>query len=55
LGFEILGALCVCEQTIGLIVLTSIDFDDEALLVTGEVREKRTDRGLPPEMRVLDG
>src|SRR5262249_10328641 len=54
LRFEILTSLRVGENAIRPIMLPTVDLDDEALLMAGEVREVRTDRGLPPEMCLRD-
>jgi hypothetical protein len=44
------GSLCISGNVLRLIVLRSIDFDDEASFVAGEVSEVRTDGGLPAEV-----
>src|SRR5207248_917427 len=47
-------SLCISGNVLRLIVLRSINLDDEAPFMAGEVSEERTDRHLPSEMRVLD-
>src|SRR5258708_30488926 len=40
-------------RTVGM--LAAINLDDNFCLMTGEVREVRTDRRLPPKMMLLEG
>src|SRR5436309_6534341 len=47
-GLQIAGAPLIA-RAVG--VLAAIDFDDDPGLVAGEVREERTDRGLPAKVR----
>jgi hypothetical protein len=47
---KISGSLCISGNVLRLIVLRAIDLDDEAPFMAGEVREKGTNGGLPPEM-----
>src|SRR5262245_54180216 len=52
---KISGPLFISSNVLRLIVLRSVDLDDEPPFVAGEVCEVRTDGGLPSEMRVLNG
>jgi hypothetical protein len=54
IGLKISGSLCISDNVVRLAVLRAINLDDQSLFVAGEVSEVRTDRGLPPEVRVLD-
>jgi len=47
---KISGSLCISLNVLRLIVLRSVDLDDEAAFVASEVCEERTDGGLPPEV-----
>jgi hypothetical protein len=47
---KINGSFRIADNVIRLIVLRSIDLDDEAPFVAGEVSEVRTDGGLPAEV-----
>jgi hypothetical protein len=51
---QIDGSLCIPGNVLWLIVLRSINLDDEVPFVAGEVSEEGTDGGSPPEVRVLD-
>ena len=48
------GSLCISGNVLRLVVLRSIDFDDETPFVAGEISEVRTDRSLSAEVRVID-
>jgi hypothetical protein len=50
LRLKIRRPLCIPGNVLGLIVLRSINFDDEAPFMTGEVSEEGTDSGLPPKV-----
>jgi hypothetical protein len=54
LRLEIGGSSCILGDVLRLIVLRSIDLDDEAPFMTGEVSEEGTNCPLPAEVRVLD-
>jgi hypothetical protein len=51
---EILGSLGVRRDVVRLIMLPAIDFNDDAILVTGEIRKVRTYRRLSAEIGALD-
>src|SRR5262249_31577097 len=52
---KISGSLFISGNVVGIIMLRSIDLDDESPFVAGEVSEEGVEWGLSPEMRVLDG
>ena len=50
LSSEIYRSLCISDNIFRLIVLRSIDLDDKAPFMAGEISEVGADRRLPPEV-----